>query len=103
MAAWPVVVFGAPFAIIGLLVCVVGLFLKRPWFLVAGGLAFLPSSLFLGGHPGFRILLLLPLLPLLAAFTLHRGRQIVASLLLVPNAAAVLWLSVTTLVNLLGR
>jgi len=103
MAAWPVVVFGAPLAVIGLFLCVTGLLLKRPSLLVVGGFVFLPSSLYLGGHPGFWFSLLLPLLPMLAAFMLHRGRQVVAGLLLVPNAAAALWLSVTTLVNLLGK
>ena len=42
MAAWPVVVFGALGAIIGLAVCVGGLLHKRPWLLVVGGLALLP-------------------------------------------------------------
>ena len=103
MSAWPVVVFGVPMAIAGLLVCVLGVFLKRPWLLVLGGLSFVPSSFYIGGHPGVGFFLLLPLLPPLAAFALHQGRRFWASLLLVPNAVAVLWLSVTTLLNLFGR
>jgi hypothetical protein len=103
MAAWPVLIFGAPGAIIGLLMCVVGLILKQPWLLAVGGLALLPSSLYLGGHPSMGVLLLLPLLPLLAAFTLHRGHRVVASLILVPNAAAALWLSIVTIQNLVAR
>lgn len=103
MAAWPVVVFGAPSAVVGLVCCISGLFLKRPSLLVVGGLVLLPSSFYLGLHPGFWFSLFLPLLPMLAALTLNRGHRVVAGLLLVPNAAAVLWLSVTTLVNLLGK
>ena len=100
MEAWPVLVFGAPLSIAGLAVCVVGLLLKRPWLLVVGGIALVPSSLYLGGHPGFGILWLLPLLPLLAAMALQRGHVSVACFVLVPNAATVVWLSTTTLLNL---
>jgi hypothetical protein len=103
MSAWPFFVFGAPIAIAGLLACVLGLLLKRPWLLLLGGLSFVPSSFYIGGHPGVGFLLLLPLLPSLAALALHQGRPFWAGLLLVPNALAVLWLSVTTFLNLFGR
>jgi len=103
MEAWPALVFGAPIAIFGLAVCVIGLCLKRPWLVAVGGLAFLPSSLYLAGHPGMGILLFLPLLPLLAAVTLHRGHNVVASVFLLPNAAAVFWLSAVAVLNLVAR
>ena len=102
MIAWSVLVFGAPGALLGLGLCAAGLLRKEPWWLVAGGLALAPSSLYLGGHPGLQVLLLLPLLPLLAALILHRGRQLAAGLLLIPNAGAAAWLILATLGNITG-
>ena len=103
MSFWPIVVFGAPLAIAGLLACSVGVMLKRPWLLLIGALFFVPSSYYIGGHPGVGFLMLLPLLPPLAALVLHQGRPLWAALLLVPNSVAVIWLSLTTLINLLGQ
>ena len=100
LTAWPVIVFGAPLAIIGLLICVVGLMRARTLFLVTGSLALAPSALYLGAHSALRLLLLLPLLPLLAAVALHRDQRLVASLLLIPNLVAVLWIVVMTLLHL---
>jgi hypothetical protein len=93
-------VFGAPGAVLALLVCVAGLLVRQPWLLLAGALGCVPSSFYLGGHPGAGYLWLLPLLPCVAAVALHRQRPLLAALLLVPNAAAAIWLSVFTALNL---
>jgi hypothetical protein len=100
MTAWPVIVFGAPGAIIGLALCVTGLVRSQPLFLLVGSLTLAPSALFLGSHPGFGVLFLLPLLPLVAAYALSRSNRFAAGLLLMPNAVAVLWLSAITVSNL---
>ncbi len=101
MTAWPVFVFGAPGAIIGLALCVLGLVRSQPLFLVLGSLTLAPSALYLGGLPGLRVLFLLPILPLVAAFALKHSSRFVAGLLLIPNVAAVFWLSAITLSNLI--
>jgi len=105
LGAWPVVVFGAPGALVGLAACLFGLLTRRPWWLVAGGVLLLPSSVYLGAAT-YRlrmILWLLPLLPLLAAFMMRRNRPGVATLLVLPNAAVVMWLCVATGMKLVGR
>jgi hypothetical protein len=71
--------------------------------MVAGGLVLVPSSVYLGGQPGLGVLLLLPLLPLVAAFALSRGRRLIAGLLILPNAVVVAWMCVATIMNLVGR
>lgn len=103
MQAWPILVFGAPSAMLGLLACAVGVIFRQPWLLVVGGITLFPSSYYLGGHPGMEILLFLPVLPMVAALALQNDRRLLACFLMLPNAAAVLFLTFTTVVNLFGR
>ena len=94
---WPMLVFGAPSAVVGLGLCLTGALLRSRLLLVAGALVVTPSSLYLGAL--FLPLFALPVFPLLAALTIEKwGRRTV--LLLTPNAAATAFLTVVTLGNL---
>jgi hypothetical protein len=102
MDAWPVLVFGAPTALLALLACVLGVIFERPWLLVTGGISFVPSSYALGGQPGLEVLFLLPLLPIAAAVALYRDLRLLACLLMLPNVVAVVFLTTLTVANLFG-
>ncbi len=100
MSIWPALLFGAPGATLALLVALGGLLHQQPGWLAAGGVLFVPSAVYLGGHPGLEVAWLLPLCPAVAAYLLHRGHQAAAGVMLAPNVLATIRLVATTLRNL---
>ena len=98
---WPVLVFGAPGAILALVVSGIGVAVSRPSLLVVGALVACPSALYLGAHPGaWPTMIILPLAPLLSAIALHNEKRLLAIALLFPNALAVIYLTAISLWNL---
>lgn len=103
MTAWPIVVFGFPGAIVSVAVSALGVAYLRAEFLFLGAALAVPSALYLAGHPGMWLLLfMLPGLPFVAAVAVMFKRRLLAASLLVPNAAAALWLTGVTIWNLVS-
>ena len=98
LSAWPVIVFGAPGALLGLAVCVAGALRRSPALLVAGGIVLAPSSFYLGGH--FWPLFGLPVFPWVAALWVRRLGRIRTLLFLVPNVTVVALLLFVTIKNI---
>lgn len=90
----PQIIFGWPFIIASLILSVMGLAMKRPKFLVAGAMFFMPPSLYMSGFPAIRWLAyLLPFCILGAAYFMGKNRLRISWLLLLPPIGISLWLA----------
>jgi len=101
LSAWPVFLFGAPGGLFALVCCAFGLRRERAGWLVIGGMAFVPMSIYLWGNTGLAIFLMLPAMPVLATLSMRRRNRRVTFLLLTPNALAVAWMCAITLKNMM--
>ena len=88
------IIFGWPFIILSLLLAVTGIVMKRPAWLVAGAVFFVPPAWYLSGYPAIRWFgMLLPVFIVGAAFFVRKGRPGFAWLLLSPAIIASAWLA----------
>ena len=98
---WPFLVFGAPGAVLALVVSGIGVTVSRPSLLVLGHLLAWPSALYLGAHPGaWPAMVILPLTPLLSAIALYNKKRLLAIVLLLPNTLAATYLTLVSMRNL---
>ncbi len=78
-------IFGWPAIILSLAVSGAGIFRKRPWMLMVGGLLCTPFAWYLSGYPAVGFLgLLLPFFQFGAAWAVYKKRNILAWALLLP-------------------
>lgn len=92
------IIFGWPAAIAALLLCILGVGLKRYWLVVTGALVSLPFHYYIFGTPRFSILgILLPLCLFASAYAVRRKIYFLAWLLLLPFTGFILWLGVIIL------
>jgi hypothetical protein len=88
------IIFGWPFMILSLLLAVAGILMKRPVFLIAGAIFFVPPAWYLSGYPAIRGFgILLPALMLGAAYYVKKERRTLAWLLVMPPILIVAWLA----------
>lgn len=92
------IIFGWPAVIAALLLCGLGVGLKRYWLVVIGTLVSLPFHYFILGTPRFGVLgILLPLCLFAAAYAVRRRIYWLAWLLLLPFAGFVILLALIIL------
>ena len=92
------IVFGWPFIILSLLVCLIGLITKRYWLLLVCAVLFAPFSYYLSGAPGIRwIGFAFPLFQAGAAFAVQRSKMILAWILALPAFLVSAWLAFVVL------
>lgn len=101
LSLWPVLVFGAPGAVLALVTCGLGVALSRPSLLILGAVLASPSALYLGAFPGaWPVMVILPVTPILSAIALHNRKRPLATALLLPNALVATYLTAITTWNL---
>lgn len=88
-------IFGWPAIILSLLISVGGIALRKPWFLVVGGVVAIPFSWYLSGFPAIRSpAILLPLFQFGSAAALWYEKRLLAWLLLLPLALIIVFLAI---------
>jgi len=88
------IVFGWPFIILSLSLAFAGILMKRPAFLVAAAIIFVPPAWYLSGYPVIRWFgMLLPVSLLGAAYYVKKDRLRLALLLALPPLITVAWLA----------
>jgi hypothetical protein len=93
-------VFGAPAALVAMVLCVVGIVAHRFRLLVLGGIVFLPPVAYLAAGEGFAWVGLVSILPFIAAYMVSRSRALAAWAILLPNLVVAVLLCVMTVSNL---
>lgn len=92
------IIFGWPFIILSLLVCLVGLITKHYWLLLVGAVLFAPFSYYLSGAPGIRwIGFAFPLFQAGAAFAVRGNKMPLAWILTLPAFLVSAWLAFVVL------
>lgn len=85
---------GWPIIALSVLLCLAGLFVQRPTWIMIGALLAIPLAFYLSATPYFRYWgLAIPLLPLAASYAIQQERGMLGLLLLLPYFGLVGWLA----------